>query len=99
RAARLRRRYDRDVRLQSGGRRRGAVAPQRQFQPIQLEKELVEIRLREQAGDFRDILRRERHLRPPKIDMTWVSGLAAALATGAHSFADHTVSGRLCSSN
>ena len=46
--------------------------------------------------DLRNILGREAHWRPPKIDITCDSGFSAARATGADSFADHTVSGRLC---
>ena len=54
----------------------------------------------EQSGDLGNVFRRQAHFFPPKIAITWRSGLSSGGLTGAvASFADHTVSGRDCSSN
>src|SRR5690606_10788331 len=75
------------------------VAPDAQAELAHLQVERREVGGIEQSGDLGDVARRQAHLRPPKMFITWASALSFFSATGAASLADHTVSGRLCSRN
>src|SRR2546430_16202619 len=70
----------------------------RELETLVLQMQLIEFRLLQQPGDFRDILGGQGHRRVPKMDMTCISGSCWGFAIGAASRADQTVSGRLCSS-
>ncbi len=87
----VRRRWQRAPRQLRRGRRqvlpasrdaRRAAAPQVNLEAVDLELELVEARILEQARDLGDVAGGESHRRPPKIDITWDSGSAAGARRG-----------------
>src|SRR5690606_37981217 len=69
-----------------------SIAPDAQLEIPDLKIERGEAAFVEQFGDLGDVFRRQAHFLPPKMAITWRSGLSSGGLTGAAaSFADHTV--------